>query len=79
LQTDERFPSLGSQNPDVKKNPDGSYDIYFGPNAQQGKEGNWVQTVPGKGWSVILRIYGPLEPGSTKLGNPGKSSWSSNL
>jgi hypothetical protein len=27
-----------------------------------GKEGNWIQTVPGKGWFVILRLYGALEP-----------------
>ena len=52
------------------KNANGSYDIYFGPNAPQGKEGNWVQTVPGKGWFVILRIYGPLEPWFHKTWQP---------
>src|SRR5271165_2233950 len=70
LQTDEQFPSLGSQNPDVKQNPDGSNDIYFGPKAPQGKEGNWVQTVPGKGWFIILRLYGPLEPWFDKTWQP---------
>jgi len=25
-------------------------------------ERNWVQTAPGKGWNIIFRIYGPLEP-----------------
>jgi hypothetical protein len=37
-------------------------DVYFGPQAPTGKESNWVQTWPGKGWNVILRLYGPLQP-----------------
>jgi len=35
---------------------------FIQPEAPTGQENNWVQTVPGKGWSVILRLYGPLEP-----------------
>ena len=27
---------------------------------------NWIQTVPGKGWFTILRLYGPLESFFTK-------------
>ena len=72
LQTDSRFPSLGSNSPDIEKNPDGSYDVYFGPTAPAGKAGNWVQTVPGKGWWVILRLYGPLEPWFDKTWQPGE-------
>jgi hypothetical protein len=34
----------------------------FGPEAPAGRESNWIQTMPGKGWFVILRLYGPLEP-----------------
>jgi len=71
LQTDQRFPAIGSLDKGVKPNPDGSYDIYFGPQAPAGKEGNWVQTVPGKGWNVILRLYGPLEPWFDKTWRPG--------
>jgi hypothetical protein len=26
------------------------------------KGGNWIPTMPGKGWFVILRLYSPLEP-----------------
>jgi len=70
LQTDARFPSLGSQSPEIKKNPDGSYDVYFGPNAPAGKAGNWVQTVPGKAWWVIFRLYGPLQPWFDKTWRP---------
>lgn len=41
---------------------DGSYDVYFGPEAPVAKESNWIQTVPGMGWFVALRMYGPLKP-----------------
>jgi hypothetical protein len=60
LQTDQQFPSLNSQR-GVEKNADGSVDVYFGPQAPAGKESNWIQTVPGKGWNVAVRLYGPLE------------------
>jgi hypothetical protein len=37
--------------------------VYFSPTQPAGiKRGNWVQTMPNKGWFVILRLYGPLEP-----------------
>ena len=47
---------------DIKKNADGSIDVYFGPKAPVGRESNWVQTVPGKGWFAYFRFYGPTEP-----------------
>lgn len=71
LQTDQQFPSVSSQNKAMKANGDGSVDVYFGPKAPAGKEGNWVQTVPGKGWFTILRLYGPLEPWFKKTWRPG--------
>ncbi|HEX4606800.1 MAG TPA: DUF1254 domain-containing protein [Urbifossiella sp.] len=40
-------------------NADGSVDLYFGPTAPAGKEGQWIRTVPGKGWFSYYRIYGP--------------------
>jgi len=72
LQTDYQFPSLNSERNDVVANADGSTDIYFGPKAPQGKENNWIQTVPGKGWFVILRIYGPLESWFDQTWRPGE-------
>ena len=33
-----------------------------GPTAPEGKESNWIETLPGKSWFPILRLYGPLEP-----------------
>ena len=65
LQTPQRWPRAGSQSyptPAAAPNDDGSIDVYFGPYAPDGREGNWVQTVPGKGWFVILRLYSPLQP-----------------
>ena len=57
--------------PGMKKNADGSTTIYFAPKAPAGQEGNWVQTRPGKGWNVILRLYGPLEPWLNLSWKPG--------
>jgi hypothetical protein len=71
LQTDNRFPSVSSQNPAVQKNADGSVDVWFGPAAPAGKESNWVQTIPGKSWFVILRLYGPLQPWFDQSWKPG--------
>ena len=52
LQTGQAFPTVGSDSKDIAANADGSYDLYFGPEAPEGKEGNWLQTVPGKSWSA---------------------------
>ena len=47
---------------DLVMNADGSVDIFFGPTAPKGMEKNWIQTIPGKGWNMLFRLYGPLEP-----------------
>lgn len=72
LQTGQPFPTVGSQDKGVKANADGSHDIYFGPKAPEGKEGNWLETVPGKSWFTILRMYGPLEPWIEKTWRPSE-------
>lgn len=72
LQTSNPLPTLGSQTEGLKKNADGSYDIYFGPKPPQGKEGNWLETVPGKAWFTVLRMYGPLEPWIKKTWRPSE-------
>ena len=71
LQTDNQFPGIDNNKPGMIQNADGSYDVYFGPKAPKGQENNWLQTVPGKGWSVIFRLYGPLEPWFDKTWRPG--------
>ncbi len=72
LQTDQSAPSVSSQDKAVKINADGSVDVYFGPKAPEGMEHNWVQTIPGKGWFMILRLYGPLESWFDKSWRPGE-------
>jgi hypothetical protein len=56
------YPALASNSGTLRANPDGSYDLYFGPTAPEGSESNWVETIPGKSWFQLFRLYGPLEP-----------------
>lgn len=74
LQTSQAFPSVSSQRTPLVENEDGSITLYFGAtnNAPKGKEANWLQSVPGKGWFVLLRLYGPLEPWFDKTWQPGE-------
>jgi len=62
LKTGQKFPTLSAQTGNPAANEDGSIDIYFAPKPPVGKENNWLETVPGKSWFAILRMYGPLEP-----------------
>jgi hypothetical protein len=62
LQTDQDFPQVSSLDKGLATNPDGSVDVYFGPTPPAGMENNWIQTLPGKGWNMLFRLYGPLEP-----------------
>ncbi|MEE8608617.1 MAG: DUF1254 domain-containing protein [Nitrospiraceae bacterium] len=72
LQTDQQFPSVGSLTKGMVVNSDTSVDVYFGPKAPAGKENNWIQTVPAKGWFPILRLYSPLEPWFNKTWRPSE-------
>src|SRR5450432_2085337 len=72
LQTDQQFPAIGNQTKGIVVNADTSVDVWFGPTAPKGHESNWVQTIPGKGWNVLLRLYGPLEPWFNKTWKPGE-------
>jgi len=72
LQTDRRFPSVSSQKPELVVDPDGAVDVFFGPEPPAGREANWVQTLPGKGWFAALRLYGPLDPWFDKTWRPGE-------
>jgi hypothetical protein len=71
LETDQKLAGLDSNQKDLKKNADGSVTVWFGPKAPAGQETNWVQTMPGKGWNTLLRLYGPLEPWFNKTWKPG--------
>lgn len=70
LANGQPFPSLGLRDKPAL-NADGTTDIYLGPQVPAGKEGNWLATVPGKGYFAILRLYGPTEPAIDKSWKPG--------
>jgi hypothetical protein len=76
LDTPQRYPRAGSQSypsPAAEANADGSTTIYFAPTQPAGvKRGNWIQTMPGKGWFTILRLYSPLEPFFAKTWRPSE-------
>jgi hypothetical protein len=76
LDTPQRYPRAGSQSypsPAAEPNADGSTTVYFAPEQPDGvARGNWIQTVPGRGWFVLLRLYGPLEPFFDKSWRPGE-------
>jgi hypothetical protein len=55
-------PGLDSYDQNMRRNADGSVDIYFGPNAPKGQEANWIPTAPGKPWFSLFRFYGPDKP-----------------
>lgn len=56
---DMPVPGLDSYNQKMKRNADGSVDIYFGPKAPAGQELNWVSTASGRPWISAFRFYGP--------------------
>lgn len=72
LQTGQPFPSKNNKRDSLVENDDGSVTLYFGPKSPEGKEANWTETVPKKGWYTVLRLYGPLEPWFDKTWRPGE-------
>jgi hypothetical protein len=76
LDTPQRFPRAGSQtfpSPAAEASADGSTTIYFSPKQPDGvKRGNWIQTLPNKGWFTLLRLYSPLEPFFAKTWRPSE-------
>jgi hypothetical protein len=61
LQTDQVAAGIDSLQEGLRYNRDGSIDIYFAPKPPPGYKNNWVQTLPGKSWFTILRMYSPLK------------------
>jgi hypothetical protein len=71
LPTDQKAAGVDSNLSGLTKNADGGATIWFGPKPPKGSEANWVQTVPGRGYNVILRLYGPLEAWFDRTWQPG--------
>jgi hypothetical protein len=72
LQTDQAMPDVGSQSGSVVTNPDGTTDVYIGPTAPKGREANWLQTDPDKGFFLILRLYSPEQAFFDKTWRPSE-------
>jgi hypothetical protein len=73
LQTGQRRPSLSSARGGLRTNRDGSITIHFGPELPRARQerSNWIQTLPGKAWSAILRLHGAREPWLDGTWRPG--------
>jgi hypothetical protein len=71
LPTDQKSAGVDSNRPQLKKNSDGGVTVWFGPKPPAGNEANWVQTMPGRGFFTVMRLYGPLEPWFKKTWQPG--------
>jgi hypothetical protein len=54
--------TLDSYNQNMRRNVDGSVDVYFGPKPPASKEANWIYTAPGKEFFPAMRFYGPDTP-----------------
>ena len=72
IKTDQPWPSVHSQCAKLIVNQDGSVDAWFGAKAPAGKENNWIKTIPGKNWNMILRIYYPMESWFDGSWKPGE-------
>jgi hypothetical protein len=46
-------------------------ELFFGPKAPAGKEKRWIKTIPGRGWFVYFRIYGPEQSAFDGSWKPG--------
>lgn len=76
IQTDQRYPRAGSQSypsPAAEEKADGSITLYYGPEKPDGvTEGNYVKTIPDRGWFQIIRCYSPTEGFFDKSWRPGE-------
>lgn len=55
------YASRASNAAGLRKNADGSVDIYFGPKAPPGKDANWVPTDPKGRFELLFRLYAPKQ------------------
>jgi hypothetical protein len=72
IHTDQPWPSIYMTDKNLFYNNNGSIDACFGPEPLKAKEINWVKTIPGNQWYLILRLYYPLESWFHKEWQPGE-------
>jgi len=71
IQTDQDKAALRSLVELRNASTSGATELYFGPNAPAGNEGQWIKTNPGKGWFAYFRLYGPEGPAFDGSWRPG--------
>ena len=50
-----------------------NYLIHLPPNIPaRANKSNWIKTIPGKGWTMIFRLYGAMNSWFDKTWQPGK-------
>lgn len=57
IQGAEKVGLSSRQLKELKKNKDGSIDLFFSPKAPKGKKSNWIPT--GEDFFLLFRLYGP--------------------
>lgn len=72
IKTDQPWPSVHMKSSKLVFNPDQSLIICFGPEPPTTLKSNWIQTIPGNGWNMILRLYSPLESWFNYSWKPGE-------
>jgi hypothetical protein len=71
IRTDQVWPSVYSSCEKLLVNQDSSVEVYFGVRYPDDKK-NWIKTIPGKSWYMILHLYGPMELWYNKTWRPGE-------
>jgi hypothetical protein len=54
--------SVDSNQKALKRNEDGSINVFFGPKTPKGQEANWIPTNKKRRFFLLFRCYGP-QPG----------------
>jgi hypothetical protein len=70
--TDQPWPSVYSSCKKLVVNKSGSLYIFFGPETAKAVENNFIKTIPGKEWYLVLRLYGPKEAWFNESWKPGE-------
>lgn len=72
IRSSQPWPSVFKTSKGLAVNQDSSIDIRFGPTIHAASSQNWIKTIPGNGWTMILRLYGALDTWFDKTWRPGK-------
>ena len=62
IHTVQTWPSVFSSQKGLIVNRDGSVDIWFGPKERKCEGCNYINTIPGKNWYIVIRLYDLAEP-----------------